>query len=94
MPSPLIPTPCYRDARKAVDFLTEAFGFAQHALYEDEHGGIAHVELTFGDSMVMIATPDEGEYGKLVTAVADRPTGGFYVVVDDVDGPAPPAPRS
>lgn len=90
MPSPLIPTPCYRDVRKATEFLVNAFGFEVHALYEAEDGTILHEELAFGDSMVMLATPDEGDYGRLLSAVeeAGKPTGGFYVVVDDVDAHA------
>ena len=88
MAGPLIPNPCYRDARKAIDFLVAAFGFEVHALHEDGHSDIAHVELTFGESMVMLATQGQGEYGQLVTAVepAGKPTTGFYVVVDDVTG--------
>jgi uncharacterized glyoxalase superfamily protein PhnB len=90
MPATLIPTPCYRDVRKAIDFLVDAFGFERHALYEADDGTIAHVELTFGDSMVMLATPDEGEYGRLLAGVdeAGKPTGGLYVIVEDVDAHA------
>lgn len=90
MASPLIASPCYRDTRRAIDFLVEAFGFKVHAVYEDEGGTIVHEELTFGDAMVMLPRPGEGETGRLLTSVADagKPTGGFYVVVDDVDGHA------
>jgi uncharacterized glyoxalase superfamily protein PhnB len=86
MPSPLIPTPAYRDPRKAIDFLVDAFGFERHAVYEDDSGGIAHAELTLGEAMIMPATPGRGEYGAMLTspATAGKPTGGFYVVVDDV----------
>lgn len=90
MPSPLIASPCYRDTRKAIDFLVDAFGFQVHALYEAEDGTIVHEELTFGDAMVMLPRPDEGETGGLLSAVADagKPTGGFYLVIDDVDAHA------
>lgn len=90
MPSPLIASPCYRDTRRAIDFLVEAFGFEVRALYEDEDGTIVHEELTFGDAMVMLPRPGAGETGRLLNSVegAGRPTGGFYVVVDDVDGHA------
>lgn len=87
MPAMLIPTPAYRDTRAAVDFLVEAFGFERHAVYEDDDGTLVHVELTLGDAMIMPASPGRGEYGPLVTSVeeAGKPTGGFYVVVDEVD---------
>jgi uncharacterized glyoxalase superfamily protein PhnB len=87
MGSPIVPTPCYRDVRKAIDFLVDAFGFERHAVYENDDGTIAHAELTLGDAMVMPATDDEGPYGRMLSAVetAGKPTGGFYVIVDDVD---------
>ena len=90
MPASLIPTPAYRDVRRAVDFLVEAFAFTVHALHEAEDGSVAHVELVLGDSMVMPATPDDGEYGRLLAGVdaVGRPTGGLYVIVDDVDAHA------
>jgi uncharacterized glyoxalase superfamily protein PhnB len=90
MTSALIPIPCYRDVRKAIDFLVDAFGFERHAVYEGEDGTIAHAELTLGGGMLMLAAPDESEYGKLVTTVegSGRPTAGFYVVVDDVEAHA------
>lgn len=88
MGASLIPTPCYRDPRAAIDFLVDAFGFERHAIHEDEHGTIMHAELTFDGSMIMPSTAGGGDYGRLVTDVADhgKPTGGFYVVVDDVAG--------
>lgn len=90
MSSPLIASPCYRDTRKAIGFLVDAFGFEIHALYEAEDGTIVHEELTFGDAMVMLPRPDEGETGRLLSAVADagKPTGGYYLVIDDVDAHA------
>ena len=80
-----MPTPAYADVRKAVDFLVEAFGFERHAVYEDEAGNLAHVELVLGSSMVMPAVPGQGEYGQMLSPVggAGKPTGGLYVIVDD-----------
>ncbi|MFA9431112.1 VOC family protein [Egicoccus sp. AB-alg2] len=81
----LIPVPGYRDLPKAIDFLVEAFGFERHAVYEDERGNLQHVELVLGGAMVMPAPVDGTEYGRLLRAVDDAgPTGGYYVVVDDV----------
>ena len=85
MGATLIPTPSYHDPHKAIEFLVEAFGFQRHAIYRDENDTIAHAELTLGSSMIMPSTPGKGEYGQLVATVADagKPTGGFYVVVED-----------
>jgi uncharacterized glyoxalase superfamily protein PhnB len=63
----------YRDARIAVDFLVEAFGFAEHAIFEED-GIIVHGQLAFGTGMVMVGTA-HGD---------DPPPGSVYVVVDDV----------
>jgi uncharacterized glyoxalase superfamily protein PhnB len=85
MSGSIVPTPAYTDVRKAVGFLVDAFGFERHTVYEDDAGNLAHVELVLGTSMVMPAVPGRGEYGDLLTSVADagRPTGGAYVIVDD-----------
>lgn len=90
MAASIVPTPAYTDLRKAVGFLVEAFGFERHAIYEDPDGELAHVELVLGTSMVMPAVPGRGEYGQMLSSLADagKPTGGAYVIVDDPYGHA------
>jgi uncharacterized glyoxalase superfamily protein PhnB len=70
--SPIIP---YRDVRAAVDFLCEAFGFERHALHESPDGELAHVELRYGDDVVMPTSVRHGDPGHAHT----------YVVVADAD---------
>ena len=71
--SPIIP---YRDVRAAVDFLCEAFGFERHELHEGPDGELAHVELRYGDAVIMPTSVGQGgEPGHAVT----------YVVVADAD---------
>lgn len=68
--------PCvrYRDERAAMEWLQEAFGFAEHAIYENEDGDIAHAELRLESSILMIGSgPDTDEPFSL------------YVTVEDVD---------
>lgn len=88
MQASIIATPTYDDARAAVQFLVDAFGFERHAEYEDDDGNLVHVELALGGAMVMPAVADQGEYGELMSTVHDagRPTCGFFVVIDDVAG--------
>jgi uncharacterized glyoxalase superfamily protein PhnB len=38
----------YRDPEKALQFLTEAFGFREHAVHKGPDDQIAYVELEFG----------------------------------------------
>lgn len=45
---------CYRDPKAALKFLEAAFGFDLVMLIEDAEGHLAHSEMKFGDSLVMI----------------------------------------
>jgi uncharacterized glyoxalase superfamily protein PhnB len=45
---------CYRDPKAALKFLEAAFGFELAMLIEDNEGNLAHAEMSFGDSLVMI----------------------------------------
>lgn len=46
----------YQDPRAAIDWLQKAFGFEVTMLLEAPDGSIAHCQMGFGDSMVMIGT--------------------------------------
>jgi uncharacterized glyoxalase superfamily protein PhnB len=45
---------CYRDPKAALKFLEAAFGFELVMLIEDNDGNLAHSEMSFGDSVVMV----------------------------------------
>ncbi|MGA9333859.1 MAG: VOC family protein [Rudaea sp.] len=62
--STIIPCLRYRDVRAAIDWLCGAFGFAKNAVYDDERGGVAHAQLTFGNGMIMLGEVTENEFGK------------------------------
>jgi uncharacterized glyoxalase superfamily protein PhnB len=78
--SSVFPTLKCDDAHREIEFLTTAFGFERHAVYETDDGKVAHAELRHGDGMVMLGsrgTEDEPyETGRAV----------IYVVVEDPDG--------
>lgn len=44
----------YDDPRAALDWLERAFGFEPFMVITDEKGDIAHAEMTFGDSYIMV----------------------------------------
>ncbi|WP_181448496.1 VOC family protein [Nonomuraea aridisoli] len=75
--------PClsYRDARAAIRFLADAFGFVERACYT-EGDAVAHAELAWpsGAGAIMLGSADESND-------LDRPTGSalLYVVTDDPD---------
>jgi uncharacterized glyoxalase superfamily protein PhnB len=85
--STIIPALQYRDARAAITFLCEAFGFETKAIYEGEGGTIAHAELTFGNGMIMLGSANETDYGRLLRRPAEVGTVTMtaYLIVDDCD---------
>ena len=87
MSSVIIPTMRYRDATSMIDWLCSAFGFHRHLVVEDGTGGIAHAQLTLGNSMVMLGTARDDAFGTLMQTA--ETLGGVsqsaYVIVGDVD---------
>ena len=78
MPS-VIPSLRYNDARRAVEWLQEAFGFEPQMVVDGEGDTVVHAELTYGDGMVMLGTQRDDSYGSHVGQ------GWLYVVVEDAD---------
>ncbi|MFI6579901.1 VOC family protein [Embleya sp. NPDC050493] len=54
--SDLIPTLRYNDATAAIAFLENAFGMSAVMVVPGDDDIVAHAELTFGNSMVMLGT--------------------------------------
>ncbi|MBX2837393.1 MAG: VOC family protein [Gammaproteobacteria bacterium] len=84
--STVIPTLRYRDAKAAIDWLCEGFGFTPQLVVEDGAGGIAHAQLRFGNGMIMVGSARDDEFGRLQqppnTGVV---TQSAYLIVDDID---------
>jgi uncharacterized glyoxalase superfamily protein PhnB len=78
MPS-VVPSLRYNDARRAVEWLQEAFGFEPQTVVDGEGDTIVHAELTYGDGMVMLGTQRDDSYGSHVGQA------WLYVVVEDAD---------
>lgn len=85
----VIPGLRYRDAKAAIEFLCNAFGFEKHLVVDGPNNTIAHAQLAFGNGMVMLGShPHEGEYGEWVRPPEPPAlinTQGIYVVVSDPD---------
>ncbi len=84
----IIPTMRYRDVARAIEWLVRAFGFERHLVVPGEGGAILHAQLTFENSMIMLGTARDDEFGKLQKTPAD--VGGVgtqspYIIVRDVD---------
>jgi len=79
----ICPTLRYRDAKAAVAFLKDAFGFTEVALYEGGDGVIHHAELAYGNGMVMLGSAqNDSAFGRIAK---DLGPVSVYVVVEDAD---------
>jgi uncharacterized glyoxalase superfamily protein PhnB len=74
----------YRDAKAAIDFLERAFGFRCRMQMPDDTGGIAHAELTFRESVIMLGTarPEKGWLSPLDLSGVNQT---LSVIVEDAD---------
>lgn len=79
----------YRDAKRMIAWLQEAFGFEPQAVYEDDRGGVAHAQLTLGSGMIMLGSAREGddEFGRVQStpSVLGGTTQSPYLVIADAD---------
>ncbi|GAA0903436.1 VOC family protein [Virgisporangium ochraceum] len=76
----IYPTLRYDDAKAAIRFLVDAFGFTEKSVMENDDGTIAHAELAWpGGGLVMLgqrrAEPSPFDTGRTVT----------YLALDDPD---------
>ena len=72
----IVPYFSYVDAKRAMEFLCDAFGFEAVQAVDGPDGRLMHGEMRFGAGVIMLGSVD----------VATTPsTPGTYVVVPDVD---------
>lgn len=84
----VIPCLRYRDAAAAIAWLRDTLGFDVQFVVPNEDGSIAHAQLTFGNSMVMLGSAFDTDYGRLLKQPAEiggLVTQGSYLVVNDAD---------
>jgi uncharacterized glyoxalase superfamily protein PhnB len=74
------PVLVYDNADKAIQFLTEAFGFNELAVHRAPDGSVAHAELAYGGGCVGLSDRVKG-----VDSVFDLGPCAIYVVVEDPD---------
>ena len=78
----IIPYLLYADCERALDWLSDAFGFEEVLRYKGEQGYVNHAEMRLGDATIYMGDPgDDYRNPKDV----GHETVGIYVVVDDVD---------
>ena len=84
----IIPCLRYRNAPAAIDWLCKAFGFEQRMVVPNPDGTIAHAELALGNSMIMLGSVKDTEFGRLMKQpdeIGGAQTQTSYVVVADAD---------
>jgi uncharacterized glyoxalase superfamily protein PhnB len=74
----------YDDARGAVDWLEEAFGFERSSVHEGPNGEIVHAELRFGDGMIMLGPSGPNDFGLRTPGELGAVSQGVYVIVDEI----------
>lgn len=76
----------YDDAGAAIEWLVKAFGFAVRVRHEGEGGRIEHSELTYGEGVIMVASPrPEKPHAKSPRAIGGVNTQAMCIQVDNVD---------
>jgi uncharacterized glyoxalase superfamily protein PhnB len=68
----------FADADAALDWLSRAFGFAEHVVYRSDEGDVQHAEMSLGPGIVMFGRGDPAP-------PADPNAQGVYVAVDNAD---------
>jgi uncharacterized glyoxalase superfamily protein PhnB len=82
----IFPAMRYRDANTAIEWLKEAFGFEEKAVYRGDDGSVQHAELRLGAGMIMLGEHREGGFFGETEPDPAAATTSIYVVVDDPDG--------
>ncbi len=75
----------YEDAPAAFEWLARAFGFEKQMLVPGPDGTIAHAQLRYGGSLIMIGSTRDDVMHLKSPAEVGGATQGIYVHVDDVD---------
>lgn len=84
MASTVIPGFRYRDAKAAIAFLVDAFGFEPGLVVKGAGEIIEHAQLIHGTGMVMLGSTRDDEYSRLVGSDPSPAATGVYVIVEDV----------
>ena len=88
--STLVPSMRYNNAPAAIAWLENVLGFVRHAVYEGPGGTVAHAQLAFGNTgMLMLGSSSNASdiaYAyALPGEIGGRVTSPMYLVVADCD---------
>lgn len=85
--APLMPAIRYRDCNKAMEFLTQVFGFTEGNAFRDDKGNVMHAELWFGNGGIMIGPVADTAFSKVMKQPDEigGVTASFFCAVEDPD---------
>ena len=81
----IFPVLRYKDARGAIRWLCEAFGFVEIFSVPDDGQVVRHAQLRFGTNVIMLGSV-RGDDGMTSPLEVGLSTQALCVYVDDVDG--------
>ena len=86
--SMLIPSVRYKDAHAGIEWLVRVLGFERQAVYDGPEGTVAHAQLTFGGTgMLMLGSASNAsphpELNARPEEIGGRVTSPMYLVVKD-----------
>jgi uncharacterized glyoxalase superfamily protein PhnB len=80
----VLPYLYYPDARAALEFLVQAFGFTELYALRDDDGKVWSAQVSTGDGVVLLG-PGMSEFGTRAVDAGSLATSRVFVYVDDVD---------
>jgi uncharacterized glyoxalase superfamily protein PhnB len=81
----LVPYFMVKDADKALDFYTRAFGFEKRMAMPGEDGRTMHAEMTYKDMLLMFGPEGCSTAGKSPATTGVKPPMSLYLYCEDVD---------
>lgn len=88
MSSKIIPGLKYTDAPAAIEWLCQAFGFERRLVVPAGENQIAHAQLTYQGSMIMLGSAADGQLDKYIKSPGELRginTQSAYMVIDNID---------
>jgi uncharacterized glyoxalase superfamily protein PhnB len=82
MPAALRSAVFYQDPKAALAWLEKAFGFELTMLLEDAEGAVAHSQMSYGDSYVMVGQEWSADH-KSPKSVGGKNTQTVHIQIDD-----------
>lgn len=81
----IFPAIRYQNARAAIDWLSQAFGFKEHFVVPGSGDSIAHAQLELESNIIMLGSAREDELRLKTPRELGAGTQAVYVVIKDVD---------